>query len=99
MFGTFCLPNMASLRPEQVTEPYERTLNMMPKRERLEWAKRVQQQLMEILPAGAEIILLAGMRYREEIEGSLRDRGFYVSVPLEGLKIGEQLQRLKQDPQ
>jgi Family of unknown function (DUF6884) len=62
-------------------------------------AKRVQQQLMEILPAGAEVILLAEMRFREEIEEFLRDRGFYVSVPLEGLKMGEQLQRLKRDPQ
>lgn len=87
------------LRPEQVIEPYERTLNRMLKRERVDWSKRVQQQLIEILPAGADIILLAGMRYREEIEPFLRERGFCVSVPLEGLKIGEQLQRLKQDSQ
>ena len=84
------------LRPEQVVGPYERTLNTMPKRERLAWAERVQQQLLELLPADAEVILLAGLRYREEIEPFLRKRGFPVSVPLEGLRIGEQLQRLKQ---
>ena len=84
------------LHPEQVVEPYERTLNTMPKRERITWAERVQQQLIELLPADAEVILLAGLRYREEIEPFLRQRGFPVSVPLAGLKIGKQLQRLKQ---
>jgi hypothetical protein len=81
----------------QVVQPYERTLNKMPKRERLAWAERVQQKLLEVLPVGAEVILLAGMRYREEIEPFLRNRGFSVSVPFEGLTIGKQLQRLKQD--
>jgi hypothetical protein len=84
------------LHPMQVVQPYERTLNKMPKRERLAWAERVQQQLLEVIPVGAEVILLAGMRYREEIEPFLRNRGFSVSVPLEGLPIGKQLQRLKQ---
>jgi cytoplasmic iron level regulating protein YaaA (DUF328/UPF0246 family) len=87
------------LRPDQIVEPYERTLNTMPKRERAAWAERVKQQLLDILPTDAEIIVLAGLRYREEIEGYLRQRGFPVSVPLEGLKIGEQLQRLKQGSQ
>lgn len=85
------------LRPEKIIEPYERTLNKMPKPERLAWAARVKQQLLEVLPIGAEVILLAGLRYREEIEPFLRKQGFFVSVPFEGLTIGKQLQRLKQD--
>jgi cytoplasmic iron level regulating protein YaaA (DUF328/UPF0246 family) len=85
------------LKPDQVIEPYERTLNTMPKRDRTAWAERVRQQLLEILPANAEVTLLAGLRYREGIETFLREQGFTVSVPLEGLKIGEQLQRLKQE--
>ena len=68
----------------------------MPRRERVAWAQRVQQQLLEILPPDTEVILLAGLRYREEIEPFLHKRGFSVSVPFEGLKIGKQLQRLKQ---
>jgi cytoplasmic iron level regulating protein YaaA (DUF328/UPF0246 family) len=84
------------LRPDEVVAPYELTLNTMPKAERLAWADRVQRQLLELLPADAQIILLAGLRYREQIEPFLRKRGFSVTVPLEGLKIGEQLQRLKQ---
>ena len=83
------------LHPEQVIEPYERTLNAMPKRDRLAWAERVEQQLLELLPADAEVILLAGSRYREEIEPFLRRQGFHVTIPLEGLGIGKQLQQLK----
>jgi hypothetical protein len=86
------------LCPEQVVEPYERTLNTMPKPERVAWAEKVEQQLLELLPTDAEIILLAGERYREHIEPFLRERGFQVSVPLRGLQIGKQLQRLKQVP-
>ncbi|MFZ1743379.1 MAG: DUF6884 domain-containing protein [Pontixanthobacter sp.] len=84
------------LRPEQVVEPYERTLNTMPKQERLTWAEKVQQQLLGLLPSDAEVILLAGQRYRVDIEPFLRKRGHAVSIPLEGLQIGKQLQRLKQ---
>lgn len=83
------------LRPEQVVAPYERTLNTMRKPDRVAWAEKVQKQLLELLPVEAEIILLAGQRYREDIEPFLRKRGYSVSVPLQGLKIGEQLQRLK----
>lgn len=85
------------LRPEQVIEPYERTLKAMPKCERRDWANRVQQQLLELLVPETEIILLAGMRYREELEPFLKHLGYKVSVPLEGLTIGRQLQRLKRD--
>jgi cytoplasmic iron level regulating protein YaaA (DUF328/UPF0246 family) len=84
------------LRPEQVVEPYERTLNRMPKRDRLAWGEKVQQQLLDLVPVDAEVILLAGQRYREDIEPFLRKRGHSVSVPLQGLQIGKQLQRLKQ---
>jgi hypothetical protein len=87
------------LRPDQVVEPYERTLNTMPKRDRTAWAERVRQQLLEVLPTNAEVTLLAGLRYREGIETFLRERGFNVSVPLQGLKIGEQLKRLKLEVQ
>lgn len=68
----------------------------MPKRDRLAWAEKVQQQLLDLVSVDAEVILLAGQRYREDIEPFLRKRGHSVSVPLQGLKIGKQLQRLKQ---
>jgi len=84
------------VRPDQVVAPYERTLNKMPKRERLAWASRVQRQLLELLPPGSELILLAGARYREDIEPFLRSHGFSVTIPLEGKRLGEQLRFLNQ---
>jgi hypothetical protein len=83
------------LRPDDVIAPYEKTLTSMPKSDRVAWAGRVQPQLLEILPSGAEVILLAGSRYREGIEHFLRQHGFSVSIPMEGLGIGKQLQWLK----
>lgn len=81
------------LRPDDLIAPYETTLNTMPKRDRVAWAGRVQLQL-EILPSGTEVILLAGSRYREGIEPFLRQRGFAVSIPMEGLGVGQQLRWL-----
>ena len=83
------------VHPTQVLEPYERTLNRLGKAERLQWATRVQRQLLEMLLPGAEVVILAGVRYRESLVPFLRDRGFSVTIPLEGLSFGRQLQRLK----
>jgi len=83
------------LRPEEVVAPYERTLNRMSSPERLDWADRVQRQLLAILPRDTEVLILAGARYREHIDPFLRENGFVVTAPLKGLAIGRQLQWLK----
>jgi len=83
------------LHPDQIVAPYERTLNAMRKSDRLAWSRRVQKQIMQVLPPDAEVIVLAGLRYREELIPFLRKRGFGVTVPLAGLGFGKQLQRLK----
>ena len=82
------------LRPDDVIAPYEKTLSRMLKRDRVAWAGRVQPQLLAILPPGADVILLAGSRYRAGIEFFLQQHGFSVSIPMEGLGIGKQLQWL-----
>jgi hypothetical protein len=84
------------VHPDQVLAPYEQTLNRMPKRERVAWADAVWADLLKVLPADAEVVFLAGARYREGLEDRLREHGFAVTVPLEGLGIGKQLQRLKE---
>ena len=80
--------------PAQVLEPYEKTLNRMPRSERERWAAKVREQLLEVLPASAEVIVLAGQRYREGLVPFLEERGYSVSIPLEGLPFGKQLQFL-----
>ena len=82
--------------PNEVIEPYELTFNTMGTQARRAWAARVREALTPKLPPGCAVILLAGQRYREYIEPWLCDRGHSVSIPLEGLPIGRQLQWLKQ---
>ena len=56
----------------------------MPKRDRVAWAERVQRQLLELLPAGAVVVVLAGDRYREGVVPFLESHGFTVEVPMDG---------------
>jgi hypothetical protein len=43
------------------------------------------------LPAADRVVMLAGARYREFLLDYLRARFGKVELPMEGLKIGEQL--------
>jgi hypothetical protein len=87
------------LSPSDIVAPYEKTLLRMPRRERDEWTRRVTQQLLTVVPAHAEVLLLAGARYREGIEPFLKARGCRVTVPMAGLAFGEQLKWLKERDQ
>jgi len=82
--------------PEHVLAPYERTLNKMGKADRDRWARGVEHQLGAVLSPGDEGILLAGERYREGLIPFLRRRGHNVTIPLEGLPFGKQLQFLNE---
>lgn len=77
--------------PDTIIAPYEKTLNTMGVRERREWAKGVIEQLTTRLPDCEKIVILAGARYREFLMDYLRTRADRVEIPLEGLRIGEQL--------
>ena len=79
------------MHPDQLIEPYERTLNRMPIEERRAWAGRVGAELDRLLGV-QEVIFLAGARYREFLSDHLRNGGIRVEVPMEGLTIGRQLQ-------
>ncbi len=71
--------------------PYEKTLNRMGVEARRAWAGRVIAQMEAELPQCEEIVILAGARYREFLMDYLRRRAQRINVPLEGLRIGEQL--------
>lgn len=82
------------LHPETIVAPYERTLIRMRAADRQNWADRVEAALVLILHPGDEVIMLAGERYRERLLPWLLQRNVGVEVPLNGLKMGQQLQRL-----
>jgi hypothetical protein len=75
--------------PDQVIEPYERTLMNMPAVDRRAWGQHVVRQLDELgYPATARVVVLAGARYREPLAAWLGTRAV---VPMAGLSIGRQL--------
>jgi hypothetical protein len=83
------------LRPNRVVAPYDKTLSRMTKAERVQWASRVNRQLARLLPPRTRVILLAGLKYRVDLEPFLKQRHLTVEIPFKGLSIGMQLQRLK----
>lgn len=94
------------ISPEKVIKPYELTLNSMPIDLRKDWAWTVWEDIeCEFDPTGNELIVLAGLRYREFLVPLLRgaafgwidEPSFTVQVPMEGLKIGQQLQWLSSE--
>jgi hypothetical protein len=82
--------------PDQVIAPYERTLNTMGVADRREWAERVAPQLAGAVPNIASVVFLAGERYREFLAPHFAGQGVAVSVPMKGMRIGEQLSWLGQ---
>lgn len=81
------------LELEREIEPYEQTLNNMRTTEIRAWANNVLQQLRSVASLEeAEFIFLAGDKYRKYLLSHIKN----AVVPLEGLRIGEQLQRLKE---
>jgi len=83
------------LDPSAVIEPYNCCLNDFRISQRREWAARVNQRLLGLLDPGQEVIILAGKPYREFLVPFLERQGFGVTVPLFGMRIGEQLQWLQ----
>lgn len=60
-------------------------------KERRAWSAKVLTHLETILRPGDKALFLAGARYREGLEESLRSKGVKVEVPMLGMRIGEQL--------
>jgi hypothetical protein len=77
--------------PKDVIAPYDQTLNHMAIADRRRWADKVVTQLAEQPTKPRRVVLLAGARYREFLEPKLKAMGIEVLVPMEGLRIGEQL--------
>lgn len=87
------------LLPEQVIEPYNKTLISCGKKKRIEWSESVFQDISKHIQPGDEIVFLAGKIYREFLIPKLRAEGVQIKVPMEGLRIGEQMQWLNEKNQ
>ena len=81
--------------PDTVITPYDNTLNRASVRERCAWARRVMKGLKEVVAPGDRVVFIAGARYREFLVPELLRMGAEVEIPMEGMRIGEQLGWLK----
>ena len=83
------------VHPDTEIAPYDETLNKMGVAQRRDWAARIEIQMDETLPNANEVVVFAGLRYRENLNDYLQHRFKTVKVPMEGLRIGQQLSWLK----
>lgn len=86
------------LCPDDVIKPYDKTLNKMNKKERQIWAENVLDSLASIITKTDKVVILAGKPYREFLHGKLLAMCQHVEIPLEGMRIGEQLHLLGKCP-
>ncbi len=77
------------LHSDEMTEPYERTLNTLPEAERRAWSEMVAPQILALSPSSATF--LAGAHYRKHLIPELEKHGIRCHVPMRGLGIGQQL--------
>ena|ERR1035437_2720663 len=82
------------LKPRAVIHPYNETLNAMKKPERQGWAREVMKDLDGILQPGDSVVFLGGLRYREFLRPMVSAVGCSTLVPMQGMRIGEQLRWL-----
>jgi len=84
------------VHPDTVLEPYDITLNDMTRDERMRWGCKVAWQLVQFNIQADRCVVLAGRTYRDPVMDFLRLSFASVVIPLEGLGIGHQKQRLVQ---
>ena len=82
------------LLPQEIIEPYELTLKTMKVSEKRLWAIRVHGQLHEKvgLTRVDSVYFHTGLDYRRYLIPLLKNDGLEVSIPLENLSLGQQLQ-------
>ena len=79
------------LRLNEEIEPYDKTLNKMRSKEIKEWANYVLNQLKKSNDLeNDEFIFLAGYNYRKFLLTHIK----HYNIPMQGLRIGKQLQWL-----
>lgn len=81
---------------DRVIAPYDKTLGKMSADKRRAWAGKVWDSLQLHLEPGDQVIILAGVQYREHLIEPIRGMGCSIEIPMAGLRIGEQLRWLKQ---
>lgn len=83
------------LKPTDIIEPYNITLNTMKKNEIVEWSYKVYNQLCTF--ELSQVDFYAGEKYRKYLIPLLQNKNINIEVPLKGLGIGQQLKFYKEE--
>lgn len=83
------------IAPTCVIKPYALDVAHMSADQRRVWAERVAGQAREQLPFSRQILLLAGMKYRDFLTPHLAQVTESVYLPLDGLSVGLQCSWLR----
>jgi hypothetical protein len=78
------------LLPQAPVAPYDATLKVMPRLERLRWERAVHGQLVRTFGEDAHFIVVAGAAYAKAL------RGLSHEIPFAGMGIGQQLAALNE---
>ena len=84
------------LRTDQVISPYNVFIGDLSANERRQWAINTARSVSDIVTSDIEISIFAGKKYRQYLVPALIFSDFSVTVPLEGLGIGQQLKWFKE---
>ncbi|MEM0136776.1 MAG: hypothetical protein QXU18_16365 [Thermoplasmatales archaeon] len=78
---------------DRTIDPYDRTLNAMSRSERKTWSDGILRELRKENDLESDqFVILGGNKYREFLVESIKR----YSIPMERLRIGEQIQFLKE---
>jgi len=83
------------LLPEQIIDPYDKTLYRMTKQERAEWRTAVLDVLFKLLNPSDKVISYLPRLYAEGIIEALKGKGYEVEEPIAGLGRGQRLKWFK----
>ncbi len=80
------------LSPYEIIEPYDLTLNACSKQYKVDWSQQVFEKVQKEYPEQDRTIIVWSSRtYREYLLPLLQAYYSAVSVPIEGMGIGQQL--------
>ena len=89
--------NYGLVYPNSKINPYDKSMNSMPMKERMKWAEDVSSKLRLHITDIDTIYILAGQRYREFLVPKLLEYDdVNIRIPMKGLRIGEQLRWLNE---
>lgn len=81
--------------PQVVLRPYDQTLAFRSRWQRQRWALHTADSVFERLAHGIEVVeILAGKTYADPLAKALESLEVEVSKPLEGLGLGQRIQKL-----